>query len=40
MNDVFHQLDRVAGKGTPELLDAAATVEGGGVGVWIAYFAA
>lgn len=30
--------DHLTGKGTPELLDAAATVAGGGVGVWIAYF--
>lgn len=30
--------DHLTGKGTFELLDAAATVAGGGVGVWIAYF--
>lgn len=28
--------DHLTGKGTPELLDAAATVAGGAVGIWIA----
>lgn len=30
--------DHLTGKGTPELLDAAATVAGGLFGLWIAYF--